>query len=53
MGWDQNALFKIASKQYLGHLMTLEGGGRQNALLKIAAKQCLGPLGGGGVFQNA
>ena len=33
----QNALFKIATKQYLGRLMILEGGG-QNALFKIAAK---------------
>ena len=25
----QNALFKIAMKQYLGHLMLLEGGGAE------------------------
>jgi len=31
---------KIAMKQYLGHLMIIEGG-LQNALFKIAAKQCL------------
>ena len=37
----QNALFKIATKQYLGQLIILEGGGGQNALFKIAAKQCL------------
>ena len=38
----QNTLFKIATKQYLGHLMILGGGGwgGQNALFKIAAKQC-------------
>ena len=36
----QNALFKIAMKQYLGLLIIIEGGG-QNALFKIAAKQCL------------
>ena len=41
-GWlVQNALFKIAMKQYLGRLMILEGVGVQNALFKIAAKQCL------------
>ena len=39
----QNALIKIATKQYLGCLMILEGG-MQNALFKIAAKQCLRPL---------
>ena len=32
---------KIATKQYLGRLMILEGGGVQNALFKIAVKQCL------------
>ena len=37
----QNALFKIAMKQYLGCLMILEGGGVQNAFLKIAVRQCL------------
>ena len=37
----QNALFKIAIKQYLGCLMVFEGGGVQNALFQIAAKQCL------------
>ena len=35
----QNALFKIAMKQYLGCLMVLRG--VQNALFEIAAKQCL------------
>ena len=35
----QNALFKIAMKQYLGSLMILEGR-VQNTLFKIAAKQC-------------
>ena len=25
-GWGKNALIKIATKQYLGHLMILEGG---------------------------
>ena len=28
-GGVQNALFKIAMKQYLGHLMILEGGGAE------------------------
>ena len=38
----QNALFKIAMKQYLGRLMVLRvGEGGQNALLEIAAKQRL------------
>ena len=37
----QNALFKIAMKQYLGRLMVLSGGGVQNALFEIAAKQRL------------
>ena len=38
----QNALFKIARKQYLEHLMIFEwGGGVQNALFKIAVKQCI------------
>ena len=37
----QNALFKIAMKQYLGLLNIIEGGGGQNALFKIATKQCL------------
>ena len=31
----QNALLKIVTKQYLGHLMILE------VVLEIAAKQCL------------
>ena len=35
----QNALFKIAMKQYLGPLMLLRG--VQNALFEIAAKQRL------------
>ena len=35
----QNALFKIAMKQYLGRLMLLRG--VQNALFEIAAKQRL------------
>ena len=35
----QNALFKIAMKQYLGRLVLLGGG--QNALFEIAAKQRL------------
>ena len=43
--WEYKALFKIAMKQYLGHLMILdEGEGEgvvQNALFKIAAKQCI------------
>ena len=39
-GLGQNALFKIAAKQYLGCL----GGRGQNTLFKIAAKQCLGRL---------
>ena len=33
----QNALSKIAAKQYLGRLMILRG--EQNALSKIAAKE--------------
>ena len=39
----QNALLKIATKQYLGRLVVVVGGGGfgQNALFKIAAKQCL------------
>ena len=41
----QNALLKIVTKQYLGHLMILEvvwgGWGGPDALFKIAAKQCL------------
>ena len=43
-GGMQNALLKIATKQYLGHLMILEVGGGgfvQNTLFKIAVKQCL------------
>ena len=43
-GRGQNALLKIVTKQYLGHLMILEvvlGRGGQNALFKIAVKQCL------------
>ena len=36
----QNALFKIAMKQYLGRLMLLREG-VQNALFEIAAKQRL------------
>ena len=31
--------FKVATKQYLGRQMILEGGGVQNALFRIAAKQ--------------
>ena len=39
----QNALIKIAMKQYLGRLIILEGGRGvlQSALFEIAAKQCL------------
>ena len=41
-GGGQNALFKIAAKQYLGQMMMLRGGvGGLNTLLKVATKQFL------------
>ena len=37
-GGDQNALFKIAAKQYLACLMMLGGEGGKNTLFKIAKR---------------
>ena len=43
-GGRQNALLKIAMKQYLGQLVEGGSGGFKNALFNIAIKQCLGCL---------
>ena len=51
VGGEQNTLFEIITKQYLGRFMTLGGrGGSQRTLLKIVVKQYLGILGGGLYF---
>ena len=52
-GGEQNALFKIATKQYLGHLMSLEGEGKAECFIEDSPKAIFRTLEGVGVVQNA